>query len=321
MPYGYNGFLEANPDITRMLQNDTSLGNICTPAELQRVNVSSYQIPLLCANSEICFPQHPMTTVDFMHVMLYMVVNGLPEYTIHYNLSCKESDIQSLMGICNDAFELANTKYVHYLSCIKSLQTNVQMQMLSSPFGKRITNFSLSLKFMESYAGAFNENLHMLKLVPYILNQLNSRGKLCNSQYENARVLYNWLCLHCEYDFSNNPRRFGGFSALLYGKAVCEGFTCLYNALCSGLGISIMGMSGQSRNVHSGKMENHIWSWANLNGRSCYIDSTWGSPNFSNPGVLLENGINPRTLCDFKYFDIPYHELAKEHFWDKSIYG
>ena len=70
MPYGYNGFLEANPDIARMLQNDTSLGKICTPAELQRVNVSSYQIPLLCANSEICFPQHPMTTVDFMHVKL-----------------------------------------------------------------------------------------------------------------------------------------------------------------------------------------------------------------------------------------------------------
>ena len=136
-----------------------------------------------------------------------------------------------------------------------------------------------------------------------------------------AQVLFNWVVLHVDYDHTFKRYSFTGYSAAAYGYAVCQGFTALYNALCKCFGISIVGMSGEGINRRQRTYESHIWSFALLDGRNTYIDVTWGNPEFQDDRLLRKYNINPKLLCDFKHFNIPYNELIKEHRWDRQLYG
>ncbi|MCR5826027.1 MAG: surface layer protein [Oscillospiraceae bacterium] len=88
------------------------------------------------------------------------------------------------------------------------------------------------------------------------------------SQLERARVCFLWLCEHCDYDYDApddaSPSHIA-YSALVDGKAVCDGYTGAYNLLLKLEGIDC-------RAVHNSE---HIWTEATLDGTTYHIDVTW----------------------------------------------
>ena len=90
------------------------------------------------------------------------------------------------------------------------------------------------------------------------------------SQYEIAKVYYLWLCDHCEYDWAgaddDDSISHIAYSALIDGRAVCDGYTGAYNLFLKLEGIDC-------RAIHN---DTHIWTAATLDGAERHIDVTWG---------------------------------------------
>lgn len=88
------------------------------------------------------------------------------------------------------------------------------------------------------------------------------------SEYEKAKAYFTWLCGHCRYDYhsSADSLSHSGYSALVDGLAVCDGYTAAYNLLLKLEGISCTTAS----------TTDHIWTVATLDGTQYHIDPTWG---------------------------------------------
>ena len=313
-------FLRANPDIYRMMQNDMSLKNIATSQQLKGLDLEHIRCPKLFLDSDINYNLNSFDVSNFMKILLCMIVNGKLDYTLHYeNCCCSESDVQGLMQVVQRAFEICHSRFIEYFSGILSVEIETKMRL----YGNIVKSVDLRIIYTEHYHGALMDTFRFLRMCEYVKAELvrNNKIKRNMSQYEIAKVLFNWVVLHTEYDQHLRRYSFTGYSALAYGYAVCQGFTALYNALCKCFGISVVGMNGRALNRYSNSLENHIWSFAYLDGRNVYIDTTWGSPVFEDSYKLKRMGIEPNMLCDFTKFDISYRELSKEHSWDRQLYG
>ena len=88
------------------------------------------------------------------------------------------------------------------------------------------------------------------------------------SDYTKARTYFTWLCNHCEYDYSGTDTSIShsGYGALVNGLATCDGYTAAYNLLLKLEGIQCGTVS----------LGDHLWSMAELDGKTYHIDPTWG---------------------------------------------
>lgn len=101
-------------------------------------------------------------------------------------------------------------------------------------------------------------------------DQLWKEGQITDnmSEYDKAKVYFTWLCGHCRYDYhsTTSSMSHSGYSALVDGLAVCDGYTAAYNLLLKLEGISCTTAS----------TADHIWTVATLDGHTYHIDPTWG---------------------------------------------
>lgn len=313
-------FLKANPDIYRMMQNDTSLANIATVKQLRNLNLEYLHCPQLFLNSDISYNLNSFDVSNFMKILLCMIVNNRLSYTLHYeNCNCYPEEVEGLMQVVQKAFEICHARFIEYFSGILGVEVKTQMR----GYGNMINEVDLTINFTEHYRGALSDTYKFLRICDYIKSELVRNNKITRgmSEYQIAQILFNWVVLHVDYDHTFKRYSFTGYSAVAYGYAVCQGFTALYNALCKCFGISIVGMSGEGINRRQRTYESHIWSFALLDGRNTYIDVTWGNPEFQDDRLLRKYGINSKLLCDFNHFNISYKELIKEHRWDRQLYG
>ena len=107
------------------------------------------------------------------------------------------------------------------------------------------------------------------------------------SEYEKARAYFTWLCENCAYDYRADDASVShtAYSAFFMGSAVCDGYVAAYNLLLKLEGISCGTVS----------TADHIWTVAELDGRSYHIDPTWGAQ---------------RGTVEFRYFGMTEAQAA-----------
>ena len=136
-----------------------------------------------------------------------------------------------------------------------------------------ISSGTMVLSF--SAAGATDTQLtayrsYTLSAAIAVHDQLWTSGSITAemSEYEKARVYYDWICQNCAYDYSAGDSSLSHIPYALFhdGTAVCDGYTGAYNLLLKLEGISCRGLSNAS----------HIWTVATLDGTEYHIDTTWG---------------------------------------------
>ena len=115
------------------------------------------------------------------------------------------------------------------------------------------------------------------------------------TEYEIARVYYQWLCEHCRYDDAARDDSLSHLAcgALVDGLAVCDGYTGAYNLLLKLEGIDCTALFNDS----------HIWTVATLDGRSYHIDVTWG---------------DQYGRTDLRYFGMSAEQSRKYHPWTEK---
>lgn len=163
-----------------------------------------------------------------------------------------------------------------------------------------------------------------------------------NSDYDKARAIYSWMAFNIKYDFNAflNPPRSQGFSysteaekqrkikqindnliqkSFKSQKAVCEGFTALYQHLASLMGIKCEIIRGDSkisvRDIgRKTTSSNHAWNMVLIDKKWRLVDVTWGQGYYDSS--------KGRMVADFSpiYFDTDPDYFFAKHFPDSGSY-
>ena len=188
----------------------------------------------------------------------YMLSRGERTMTLDYGSPLPEQEISAIM----DAFLNAVRRYPE--------QTYNQIHVSYSRFHGRI-----SIRFSSSLYADHLLDLYRNKILTDALrvrDELYTSGKLNfgMSQYQKAKVYFDWLCDYCEYDYDCGATDLShsAYNVFENRKAVCDGYTAAYNLLLRLEGIECYAIDLDEWD--------HMWTIAVLDGTDYHIDVTWG---------------------------------------------
>ena len=94
-----------------------------------------------------------------------------------------------------------------------------------------------------------------------------------NTPFEKELIIHDQLCKYVIYDseFEGQVESdlYSAFGALVYGRAVCEGYARAFKLLCKYAGIECILITGDSKGV------GHMWNMVNIENNWYHIDVTW----------------------------------------------
>jgi hypothetical protein len=162
------------------------------------------------------------------------------------------------------------------------------------------------------------------------------------TEYDKARAIYSWIALNIKYDYKEylNPPRAIRFSyrneadkqrqiqqlkdktwqkAFDSKKAVCEGFTLLYQHLASLVGLKCEVIRGDSKRLLSdigreNSLSNHAWNTVQIGRKWILVDPTWGQGYYDSNRKLMVNHFSS------VYFDTDPKYFFAKHFPDSGTY-
>lgn len=142
----------------------------------------------------------------------------------------------------------------------------------------------------------------------------------CKNEKEKARSFFIWISANIHYDIKsfNNKKPLSlekrlamqtPVQVIKRKKAVCEGYTNLFNALCSSVGIKAIGVGGFTKNKNGTISPfGHAWSLICADGQWGLVDATWGA------GVVNTANWKYRELLnDALFFAVP-EKLIEDHY-------
>lgn len=163
-----------------------------------------------------------------------------------------------------------------------------------------------------------------------------------DTDYEKARAIYSWIAFNIKYDYNVylNPPRTQGFSysteaekqrkikqindrlidkTFKSKKAVCEGFTALYQHLADLTGLKSEIIRGDSKTSlrdigRKTTSSNHAWNIVLIDKKWRLIDVTWGQGYYDSTKGRMVNEFNP------VYFDTDPDYFFAKHFPDSGSY-
>lgn len=117
------------------------------------------------------------------------------------------------------------------------------------------------------------------------------------SEYDQVKAFHDWLVNHTEYDLTFSSSSYDAAGSLLYGRAVCDGYSKALDLLCYLSGIECLRINGE------GNGGGHAWNKVKIDGQWYNIDVTWDDP------------VSTRPILRYNYFLISDSALAADHQW------
>lgn len=115
-----------------------------------------------------------------------------------------------------------------------------------------------------------------------------------NEESSKVRSIYSWIAHNISYDqksITDPSNRESQLAANVWKNrtAVCEGFSNLFNEMCTSAGIESRVVKGYVKNLTGNDLRfpNHAWNGVKVNGKWKLLDVTWASVN--NEGSQLAN--------------------------------
>jgi transglutaminase/protease-like cytokinesis protein 3 len=149
----------------------------------------------------------------------------------------------------------------------------------------------------------FSQNVD--SLAKYILSQNLS-------EKDRVRYIYRWITYNIAYDIEGmrrleiSKKKQNIQKNLQTNKAVCWGYSNLFEVLATKTNIQSWTILGYGRNTIQENMDYHAWNGVRVNGEWKLLDLTWAS------GYIHDRTFT-RKLND-EYFCASPHEFAKTHF-------
>lgn len=124
------------------------------------------------------------------------------------------------------------------------------------------------------------------------------------SKYEQAKLIYLWLCANISYDLAPNDVR-SADKAWTERKAVCQGYCELFYRMAETLKLKTDLVYGRGRNS-KGHMEDHSWLTVKTEQGEILMDPTWGAGS-------VVNGKFQRIKDPLVWFDVDPETFIHTH--------
>lgn len=273
---------------------------LTTPVkDIPKVDETTEFKPLL-TKEDIDYPSQPKTVEDFKKVMLYLANSNIDSIKLIYygtlnSLFKQSTELYDNLGI---AFQSVADEYVDLFSGTSEYRVQANQRD-----GKVVVDIQL-ISTMYDDEDLISGQMKFEEEAKEMNDFLISQGAINESMSEKeiAKFLYSFVTVLLEYDMdtyrgtAENNESYTGYGAVFNNKAVCQGYTALYNYMLKLNGIECYGQSG----IVDGEVP-HIWTVAILDGEKTYIDVTYGDPVPDKKGYT-----------NYKYFDISKEQLSKD---------
>jgi hypothetical protein len=263
-----------------------------------KINLALDIIPVYPKSYKI--PDNPTSQSEFEAVLIHMIKFNQASYTISYKNT--DDTVYDKVYFDNNLYEnldKAHTKvfytYPEYFSNMNtwdySFRKNPDFKLTIKLSDEKFTNETSFYMFQSFREESYN-----------IIDGLIAEGLLTKSmnQKDKALAIFKWVACNLEYDYDFDPLSFTGYGAVTNRKAVCHGYTALYNMLCRIVGIDVIGAAG----IIEGEL--HSWTYATLDGEKAFIDASCGDSG---------------NCYDMRYFIASEEFLRSIHRWDKDLYN
>jgi hypothetical protein len=138
-------------------------------------------------------------------------------------------------------------------------------------------------------------------------------GGLGSNDRERAYAIYYWLSRHIAYDtkgfFSGDFGSLTPESVLKRREAVCSGYSRLFQALATRVGLESREVSGASKGygwATNGTLGDHAWNAVRIDGQWQLLDATWGAGHLDGQNRFV------RATDEF-YFLTPPEQFVHNH--------
>lgn len=247
----------------------------------------------------VTVPGDPSITYDyFYNAILYMMVTEQESLTMTFFSTSEDYLWETKDGdtLLEQAFEDVVDDYHEYGAFYDTMEQELRSIGSTVAWTVGIYDGEFSIGDTFAYQRSF------LLGMPSYAQQIADAGMITSnmSDYDAAEYLYRYMIQNFAYDNNLNPISFNGYGMLSNGVGVCQGYVSVYNVLCKLFGMDVVGVSGQAGG------DNHIWSYANLEGEWLYIDTTWGD--------CYVDGVT----ADMSYFAVSYNKLSNTHTFDNG---
>lgn len=240
--------------------------NAVTPLEDIPVYTESEYDQLVMYWREIA--KHRVNSIQFAYT-----TDDYDGERIHSDEAYRKQAVDSLLGkLWNDV--LAHTgepdegDYIrwHYWTW-----GTTEDNKISISIGKNSVTFTIPLVI--SYYTTYDQEQELEAGVTEVLSGLSLEGK---SDYEKVLAMYDFICGHVDYDHTQSTHmlKYTAYSALIKGKAVCQGYASLFYNMALRCGIDARLIPGVAVNG-TGNTENHGWNIVCLDGVYYCLDATW----------------------------------------------
>lgn len=240
---------------------------------------------------------YPITQSAYENILLYMMAHSLRTYDIPYNhVMYEEIESGNLQETIKAAYTEVFAKYIEQFGSLEGLG-------ISADGSENYGTLTLTLEPIKGYNLKSSKET-FFKASTEIVQQLIKEGKLTTAmtQKEKAKVLYEWVIMNIEKDEKALDISRTGYGALENRKAICQGYTAVYNTLCKLVGIEVTGVIGKAGG------EDHSWTLATLDGEKAYIDITYGAAVS-----------HKMKTYDYRYFMISEEILSYDHEWNRNV--
>lgn len=255
--------------------------------------------------------KNPKTVEDCLNIYAYLMLHNKMNYSFVVDVPYKDLYKKGgLYRIFNDAFDANDTPELYY-----GMLGGPTIDFASSKGKTKVTITFSGHDGLEGTPLAIKLNEYFTKTQAAVQGLIDS-GTITKSmsETEKAYQIYKWVALNVDYDYESlNDFGVGilsmdnsGYNAIVKKKAVCTGYTALYNLMCRFVGLyEIQGIVGNDKITEVG----HLWTLQVLDGKKVMSDATWG---YTNDGGTTYND---------DYFANSEKYFKTEHLWSSDSYS
>ena len=154
---------------------------------------------------------------------------------------------------------------------------------------------------------AYRDDYSQEQMLDGVIKQaVSETGMDAMSEADKVKTIYRFITNYVTYDEAAEAASLAGtpediahtaYGALINGKAVCQGFACLFYAMCENVGIEARIISGTADNGET--VGDHAWNKVKIDGTWYCADVTWDTC---------------RKSPIWKYYLISEEEMGVDHF-------
>lgn len=121
--------------------------------------------------------------------------------------------------------------------------------------------------------------------------------------YEQLLFIHDWIVNNTEYRRNGPDYISEADGAIVYGLALCEGYSKAFMYLAQALGYNCVCIVGR------GNGESHMWNMVELDGKWYHVDVTWDDPTTSDGSNALRHDyflVSDKTIDEDHYIENPF---------------